>query len=257
LLTYPATITLSSSHLRYVSELLARHRRLTGTRWRRLDVGRQALLVLAHLRNGDTYARLAAGFGIGTATVYRYVKEAVALLAARAPSLTATAWRLAYNGHMLGVLDGTLICTDRLGGALNRLYYAGKHKRHGVNLQALVDPRRGELVWVSAGLPGSTADITAARAHGILDAAARAGVELLADKRYQGAGPGVLTPHKGRDLTDAQRHHNKIVNSLRGPGERAFATLKNWRVLTKVRCCPHRVGAIAQAVLALHLGPEK
>jgi hypothetical protein len=34
--------------------------------------GRQALLALAHLRCGDTYARLAAGFGVGVgvATVY-------------------------------------------------------------------------------------------------------------------------------------------------------------------------------------------
>lgn len=41
-----------------------------GTRWRRLPVGRQALLALAHLRCGDTYAQLATGFEIGIATVY-------------------------------------------------------------------------------------------------------------------------------------------------------------------------------------------
>jgi hypothetical protein len=34
--------------------------------------GRQALLALAHLRCGDSYAQLAAGFGIGIATVFRY-----------------------------------------------------------------------------------------------------------------------------------------------------------------------------------------
>ena len=70
--------------------------------WRKLTAGQQALLVLAHLRNGDTYARLAAGFGVGLATVYRYVREATDLLAARAPSLTAALWRLAGNGHRLG-----------------------------------------------------------------------------------------------------------------------------------------------------------
>ena len=37
--------------------------------------GRQALLVLAHLRKGETYADLAGGFGVGTTTVYRYVRE--------------------------------------------------------------------------------------------------------------------------------------------------------------------------------------
>jgi DDE superfamily endonuclease len=42
-----------------------------------------ALLVLAHLRNGDTYAWLAAGFRMGNVTVCRYVRETVDLLAAR------------------------------------------------------------------------------------------------------------------------------------------------------------------------------
>ncbi|MEU9298453.1 transposase family protein [Streptomyces sp. NPDC048266] len=39
------------------------------------------MLALAHLRCGNTYAQLAAGFGIGIATVYRYVREAVEVLA--------------------------------------------------------------------------------------------------------------------------------------------------------------------------------
>jgi hypothetical protein len=42
--------------------------------------------VLAYLRKGETFAELAAGFGIGTATAWRYVTETVALLAARARS---------------------------------------------------------------------------------------------------------------------------------------------------------------------------
>ncbi|CAM5611581.1 hypothetical protein SHIRM173S_04142 [Streptomyces hirsutus] len=54
------------------------HRHRLGTRWRRLVAGRQALLTLA---------RLAAGFVVGTTTVYRYVAEAVDLLAALALTL--------------------------------------------------------------------------------------------------------------------------------------------------------------------------
>jgi hypothetical protein len=38
-------------------------------------------LAFAHLRNGDPYARLACGFEIGVATAWRYVREAVDLLA--------------------------------------------------------------------------------------------------------------------------------------------------------------------------------
>jgi hypothetical protein len=56
------------------------HRRALGIRWRRLSAGRQALLFLVHLRNGHTYAHLAAGFDIGITTVYRYVTEAVEFL---------------------------------------------------------------------------------------------------------------------------------------------------------------------------------
>ena len=69
MLVYPAGIDLSSSALRRVADLIAAHRRAIGSRWRRLAPGRQAPLVLAHLRCGDTYARLAAGFKVGIATV--------------------------------------------------------------------------------------------------------------------------------------------------------------------------------------------
>jgi hypothetical protein len=43
--------------------------------------------VLAHLCCGHTYAQLAAGFGIGTTTAYRYVVEAIDVLSTFAPTL--------------------------------------------------------------------------------------------------------------------------------------------------------------------------
>src|SRR5690606_11371764 len=116
---YPGTLALSRAHLTQLADLLRGRRRRIGSRWRRLEPGRQALLVLAHLRNGDTYTRLAEGFQVGTTTVWRYVREAVDLLAEQAPTLTAALWRLAHNGHALGILDGTVIPIDRLGGSQN------------------------------------------------------------------------------------------------------------------------------------------
>lgn len=83
MLVYPCGIDLSSSHLRFLTAQLREHRRRIGSRWRRLPAGRQALLALAHLRNGDTYAQLAAGFGIGTSTVFRYIREVIELEVAR------------------------------------------------------------------------------------------------------------------------------------------------------------------------------
>lgn len=256
-MTYRGTISLSTAHLTHLADLVRAHRNRIGSRWRRLDPGQQALLVLAHLRNGDTYARLAEGFAVGVATVYRYVSEAVDLLAAAAPSLQAALWRLCSRGIRWAVLDGTVARIDRVGGILNRRFYSGKHKYHGVNLQGLIDPY-GHLVWISDGLPGSTHDLTAARTHNILVLAELAEVDLLGDKGYQGAGHTVDSPHKGNPdrLTDAQLDHNYTISSLRAPGERGFATLKAWKILTRYRGNPYRVGTIAQAILTLHLGPD-
>lgn len=46
--------------------------------------------MVAHLRKGETYAELGAGHGIGTTTVFRYVQEAIEVLAALAPGLRAS-----------------------------------------------------------------------------------------------------------------------------------------------------------------------
>ncbi|MFI5616731.1 transposase family protein [Streptomyces sp. NPDC051567] len=64
MLVHPSSIDLSSRTLRYLAGHLTSRRQEIGTRWRRLAPGRQALLALAHLRCGDTYAQLAAGLPI-------------------------------------------------------------------------------------------------------------------------------------------------------------------------------------------------
>jgi Helix-turn-helix of DDE superfamily endonuclease/DDE superfamily endonuclease len=126
--------------------MIRRHRRQIGSPWRKLNPGRQALLVLAYLRKGETFAELAAGFGISTTTAWRYVTETVALLAARAPKLRQALRHAARAGHAYLVLDGTLIPIDRV--AAGRPFYSGKHRKHGMNLQVIAGPGGG-IVWVS------------------------------------------------------------------------------------------------------------
>ena len=87
MLFYPAALPLSAQTLTYAAGGIRRHRKKIGSAWRKLNPGRQALLVLAYLRKGGTLAELAARFSIGTATAWRYVTETTALLAARAPQL--------------------------------------------------------------------------------------------------------------------------------------------------------------------------
>jgi hypothetical protein len=144
--------------------------------------------------------------------------------------------RLAY-----AILDGTLIPIDRV--ADQRPYYSGKHKRHGVNVQVIADCK-GRLIWASSALPGAVHDLTAARTHGLIDALSSVNVMTFADKAYQGAGGTVRTPFKRRPHRPRLSRRQKTVNrhhaKIRAVGERAVATLKGWKVLNKLRCCPRR-----------------
>ncbi|WP_413755206.1 IS5 family transposase [Streptomyces sp. MMBL 11-3] len=250
MLVYPSGIDLSSSALRFLSTQLRAHRRRRGTRWRRLSAGRQALLTLAHLRCGHTYAQLAAGFGVGTATAYRYIAEAVDVLAALAPDLAAAVKAAARKAFV--ILDGTLLPIDRI--AADRPFYSGKHKKHGMNVQVIADPH-GRLLWASPALPGAVHDIRAARTHGVIDALTDAGLACWADKGYQGAGGTVRVPFRGRRerLSAGQRAANLSHARIRALGEQAMAALKQWRLLRKLRCSTTRITETVKAVLVLHL----
>jgi hypothetical protein len=155
MLFYRAALPLSSKTLTYVAGIIRRHRSATGSPWRKLNPGRQALLVLAYLRKGETFAELAAGFAVGTTTAWRYVEETVALLAARAPKLRTAVRAAAKAGHAYVVVDGTLIPIDRV--AKDRPFYSGKHRWHGMNLQVIASPA-GDIVWVPGPLPGAVHD---------------------------------------------------------------------------------------------------
>ena len=85
---YRAALPLSRTTLNYVAGIIRRHLKAIGSRWRKLNPGQEAFLVLLYLRKGETFAELAAGFGVGRTTAWRYVDEVVALLADRA-SLSA------------------------------------------------------------------------------------------------------------------------------------------------------------------------
>jgi hypothetical protein len=67
MLFFPATLPLYVQTLTYTAAVIRRHRKTIGSCRRKLNSGRQALLVLAYLRKGETFAWVAAGFGIGTA----------------------------------------------------------------------------------------------------------------------------------------------------------------------------------------------
>jgi hypothetical protein len=200
----------------HVSWLVYARRCELNSRWRRLDCFRQALLVLAHLRKNETLARVAAGFGVSTATAGRYVSEAVDILAERAPSLHEALRELPPEGSV--ILDSTLIATDR--NAADEPPYSTRDER----------ARRGRpgrdtaVVLASVARPHARPDRsprTRCDPSLSVPSAPRRCRPSLPRSRSHRPHP-LLRPRPSREIRPAQRHHAR----LRAPGERAYAHLK-------------------------------
>ncbi|GAA2432692.1 hypothetical protein GCM10010421_21900 [Streptomyces glaucus] len=193
---------MSSSALRFLSARLQARRHALGTRWRRLNAGRQTLPALPRLRNGHTCPPLAAGSGVGTATACRCVTEAVELPAALAPMLAEPVRAASMNAYP--ILDGTLLPVDRI--AADRPLHSGKHRKHGMAVQIAADPK-GRSPWASPALSGAVQDVRAAHERGVVGAPAEAGIDCWADKGHQGAGGTARTPfdRAGQALAPAPR----------------------------------------------------
>jgi hypothetical protein len=86
-----------------------------------------------------------------------------------------------------------------------------------MNLQVISAPD-GEILWVSGPLPGAVHDLTAARIWGILAELAAAGLVVLADNGYAGAGDHVRTPYRGRGKPASQKEPTVPTPSYALPG---------------------------------------
>ncbi|MCG7323743.1 transposase family protein [Arsenicicoccus bolidensis] len=249
--------------VRRVSAWLQAHRRAHDKRpWQQAATcWTQAVLFLRWLIDATGVHRLARDAGLSQATAYRYLHEAITVVAERQPDLHEVVAGQLVAGAPFVCLDGTLIHTNRCStpstsgnGASkgNDAWYSGKHHHHGGNVQVLTDST-GFPIWTSPVEPGSTHDITAARTHALpaLYAAAAKGLPTLADKGYTGAGIGIHTPFKGATLAPGNRTYNRIQRALRAPAERANAILKTYRALRNVTLDPNRIGAITAAALVI------
>jgi hypothetical protein len=233
---YRAALSLSRQsldYLDYVAWVIRRHRKKIGSRWRKCNPGRQAPLALVYLRKGETYSEtyseVAAGFGVSITTAWRYVEETIERPAARSSKLTTALRAAKAAGHAHLIVDGTLIPIERI--ASDRPFYSGKHQQHGMNIQVIATPA-GDIVWTSGALPGQVHDLTAARIWGVIRELEQLGLITLADKGYQGA-EHLTTPYEGKNKPESQKAANRAHAKLRGPGERANAQLKTWRILRK------------------------
>jgi len=259
-----ARLDVSAPILKAVAGWIARHRRRPGARpaQRAGTVHTQVTLVLRWLRHRLDLRTLALQARVGIATAYRYLHEGLDVIAAHAPDLAQVLADARRTGVLFLCLDGTLIPTDRIaarvevnGKPAHHLWFSGKHRAFGGNVQVLCD-HTGFPLWVSEVRPGSSFDLTAAREL-VLPALyphAVRGLPVLADKGYTGAGAGILVPYKNRPdglLHVNNRCYNQLITALRAPAERGNALLFRWRALERVTVCPQRIGAIAAAALVL------
>jgi hypothetical protein len=261
MISYRATLDVPADTVVCVSGWLAAHRKVHDSRpWQRAATPYvPAVLVLRWFKDASDLDALASDAGISIAMAYRYLHAAIDVIAAHVPDLRGVLACGREEQWELVCLDGTLITTvrsSRKSEAGHDLWYSGKHDRHGGNVQVLTGPG-GYPEWVSPVEPGSTHDITAARAHALpaLYPAAADGLKTLPDKGHTGAGIGILVPIKGNNLAPDYHVRNTLIYALRAPAERANALLKRtWKALELISPDPGRITAIiAAALVLLHL----
>lgn len=263
-ITYQAVLNVSEHSVQFLSKLLHDERVRRGTRkdTRALSTYKQAVLILRWFLDDTRMSALAVDNGISASTAYDYRTEGIAVLAARRPGLHGALLAAKAAGHTHIILDGTLIPTDRIRtpgpSAGVDLWWSGKHKHHGGNIQVVSAPD-GWPLWTSDVRPGREHDTTAARADPVLLERIRDwvhdGALALADLGYQGESDTLKVPIKktaGTALTIDQQCYNAVHGALRCLGERANALLKTtYKILRHYRGCPWRLGDIVAAALVL------
>jgi hypothetical protein len=104
-----------------------------------------------------------------------------------------------------------------------------------MNLQVIASPV-GEILWVPGPLPGAVHDLNAARIWGIVRELAAAGLIVLTDKGYHGAGDHIRAPIQGKNKPLSQRPPTGVwafngcaarYNSMEAPARR----MRIWRSL--------------------------
>ncbi|MGW1543275.1 HARBI1 family protein [Streptomyces sp. NPDC002309] len=262
-ITYTGVLDVSRATAEALAKLLLEHRERLGTRkgTRALGPFKQSVLILRWFLDGTRLTQLARDNRISVPTAYRYLHEGLTVLADHAPDLSTALERAAAAGLTHLNLDGTVIRTDRVtapGPNKADLWWSGKHKHHGGNVQVIPAPD-GWPLWVSPVRPGREHDTTCARAHGLIAALNRLAdtldIPTLTDLGYQNAGAGLRHPvkkPKGGELTDDAKAFNSAIRGVHGVAERANALLKvTFKALRRVSLDPKAITRITRAALVL------
>ena len=217
-LTRPQTTTLIglvSDHIRAheapspIPPILSLHEALT--------------ITLRYLRTNHTQHEIAETVGYSQPTVSRAVSALTGVVAQALEAFVPTADDVDLRATVL--IDGTLLPCWSWAGRPD--LWSGKHQTTGVNVRLACD-LAGRILWVPDPLPGSTHDIAAPAASGLLEEQDPA--HHIGDKGHQGS--GMITSKKkpiGGELTASDKDLNRQLDSIRSAIERANAHIKNWK----------------------------
>jgi DDE superfamily endonuclease len=263
-ITFTCALEARRETVYFLAKLIREHCEHVGTRrgTRALGPFRHAVLVLRWFLDGTRVRQLATDSRISKSTCYARLHEAIDLLAALAPDVHEALLAAKAAGFTHLNLDGTLIHTDRVamkGPNSADLWWSGKHKHHGGNIQVLSHPD-GFPCWASDVRPGREHDTTCAKkARDLVPALefyeAEYQMPTLTDLGYVSLSSAIRHPHKkpkGGELTEEQTTYNKVIRAVHAPSERANALLKEtFTALQTVSLSPTRIGAIIKAALVL------
>ncbi len=263
-IAYTATLDTTRETAEHLACLLAAHRRDLRTRagTRALSPFDQAVLVLRWFLDATRVRDLAGDNAIAETTAYDYIHEGVDVLAAQAPDLHTAVEQARAAGCTHLNLDGTVVRTDRVavpGPNSADLWWSGKHKHHGGNVQVLSAPD-GWPLWISDVRPGREHDTTCARAEADLlpaldNAMDEHRLPTLTDLGYENLSPALRHPVKKpahTALSDDRKAYNQLIRGVHGVCERANSLLKTtFKALRRVSLDPWRIGAITRAALVL------
>ena len=103
------------------------------------------------------------------------------------------------------------------------VFYSGKHKRHCLKKEVIVNVRSGMAAMISEEYPGSVADIEVLRRHAAEVTAMLGETKMLADKGYRGDA-GVPNCQVISGTNDSETRQRLVV-------ERFFGRLKNYFIV--------------------------
>lgn len=143
-----------------------------------------------------------------------------------------------HRGPFVGVtflVDVTIVPLPGFSGGSDdpnwKSFYSAKHKLHCWKYTGIISALGGFFVYFSeVGFPGSVHDKNMWDLEN-LSSALNQGEYGLADKGYEGVDK-LLTPWKGKELDDARKSWNFIIENLRAKVENAFSRLKLFKILS-------------------------